>query len=503
MPTAAQNWVLDRSGNWELQTIQGSPSHTATFNRTNEIASRNGSSSYASYDDPGNMTAKDNGTWQYRFTAWNQIADILGYGGSINLGHFEYDGFGRRIHKTRYYWSDGREYYYGGSWQVLEETGQTYPTLGKQYVWGTNYIDELVWMSSGHYSLQDANFNVTTKVLASSGAVSSRFVYTPYGVPTQYDANYGYILSISDDAPLFTGREYQAEAGVYDYRSRFYDPGLGKFLARDALGTWGDEANVGNAYQYVAANPVGTTDPLGLVQVEIEANSFIPQGVVQVHSWLTVFGPAAVAIQGDKRRAGQRGSSRTAASAVVELDCLQEMDPLVFKDYVHSVSKWQFIQTLLVGSEVLVLRTYHSGKGDSTWSIEAKRIDCCTAEVKVDVSANAADLLWFHIAGPGFVFQPDIDYHFTMLLRQTSSGVKYKVTGYHDGFPGFELMLNGALAYSWDPRGHGQTGASQFGNGEWTIDPPIEDTVEPVGRDCTCDENSYWEQGGGTSSLVR
>ncbi|WP_284176677.1 RHS repeat-associated core domain-containing protein, partial [Frigidibacter sp. SD6-1] len=34
----------------------------------------------------------------------------------------------------------------------------------------------------------------------------------------------------------FTGREYDAETGLYHYRARVYDPGVGRFLQADPLG---------------------------------------------------------------------------------------------------------------------------------------------------------------------------------------------------------------------------------------------------------------------------
>jgi hypothetical protein len=37
---------------------------------------------------------------------------------------------------------------------------------------------------------------------------------------------------------MFTGREYDAETGLYYYRARFYAPRLGRFLQRDPV-TWG------------------------------------------------------------------------------------------------------------------------------------------------------------------------------------------------------------------------------------------------------------------------
>src|SRR5256885_6294695 len=35
---------------------------------------------------------------------------------------------------------------------------------------------------------------------------------------------------------MFQGREYLSELGIYDFRNRFYQPQLGRFLQKDPLG---------------------------------------------------------------------------------------------------------------------------------------------------------------------------------------------------------------------------------------------------------------------------
>src|SRR6266851_4493776 len=60
---------------------------------------------------------------------------------------------------------------------------------------------------------------------------------------------------------LFSGRDYIKEIGLYDYRNRFYHPGLGRFLQTDPIGFKGDPSNL---YRYVGNNPVSLVDPVGL-----------------------------------------------------------------------------------------------------------------------------------------------------------------------------------------------------------------------------------------------
>ncbi len=60
---------------------------------------------------------------------------------------------------------------------------------------------------------------------------------------------------------LYTGRERDAETGLYHYRARTYSPELGRFLQRDPIGT----ADQINRYAYVGNNPMVATDPSGMV----------------------------------------------------------------------------------------------------------------------------------------------------------------------------------------------------------------------------------------------
>ena len=59
---------------------------------------------------------------------------------------------------------------------------------------------------------------------------------------------------------LYTGRENDAETGLYYYRARYYDPLVGRFISEDPLGF---KAGV-NFYAYVGNSPLDVSDPLGL-----------------------------------------------------------------------------------------------------------------------------------------------------------------------------------------------------------------------------------------------
>ena len=66
---------------------------------------------------------------------------------------------------------------------------------------------------------------------------------------------FGAILSRADsnisNRYFFTGREFDAETGLYHYRARYYDAGTGRFISEDPAGF---EAGDTNLYRYVSNN---------------------------------------------------------------------------------------------------------------------------------------------------------------------------------------------------------------------------------------------------------
>ena len=59
---------------------------------------------------------------------------------------------------------------------------------------------------------------------------------------------------------MFTSREYDGESGNYYFRTRVYNPKIGRFLQRDPIG-YVDGMNL---YEYVGGNSINILDPYGL-----------------------------------------------------------------------------------------------------------------------------------------------------------------------------------------------------------------------------------------------
>jgi RHS repeat-associated protein len=180
---------------------------------------------------------------------------------------------------------------------VLEvrRNGVSFPH--EQFVWHPNYIDALAARFYDantnnsvveHYYCHDANFNVTA-VVNTSGTVLERYAYTPYGELTVMNASFSPIsASTIGNSYTFTGREFDAETGLYHFRNRYYHAQLGRSVSRDPIGYEGSQWNL---YEYVKSRPVDTVDPTGnagdpdpiggLIQIV----DWVDDGVKRVDDW--------------------------------------------------------------------------------------------------------------------------------------------------------------------------------------------------------------------------
>lgn len=62
----------------------------------------------------------------------------------------------------------------------------------------------------------------------------------------------------------YAAREFDAETGVYEYRARYYDQTLGRFISEDPIGF---SSGTYNLYNYVSGDPVNFSDPSGNVRI--------------------------------------------------------------------------------------------------------------------------------------------------------------------------------------------------------------------------------------------
>ncbi|WP_428940602.1 RHS repeat domain-containing protein [Fontivita pretiosa] len=251
-----------------------------------------------SYPKPGSMTS----SYTCKSDAWNRLTEVKD--GANVVAAYAYDGLGRRITRKTYdsggSLTETRQFFYSNRWQIIEERveGRSNPQE-RQYVWGTQYVDELILRdrdanggSSGdgvleqrHYALQDANYSVTC-IVDSSGDAAERYVYTPYGTRDIRSADFS--SSLSTSAVRWNighqGLMHDTNTSLVYNRARMLHPGLGRFMQRDPL-AYVDGSNL---YHYVRSNPLDNVDGDGLkcrvatkcdvIRLETDILGFLTQG---------------------------------------------------------------------------------------------------------------------------------------------------------------------------------------------------------------------------------
>lgn len=143
-------------------------------------------------------------------------------------------------------------YLYDG-YKGIEEVDQTGNALAR-YAQDIIIDEPLAQLRSGmtSYYERDAIDSVTS-LSNSAATLAGTFTYDSFGKLT---ASTGTVTN-----PLqYTAREFDAETGIYEYRARYYDQNVGRFLSEDPTKFDGGI----NFYAYVTNDPVDFSDPNGL-----------------------------------------------------------------------------------------------------------------------------------------------------------------------------------------------------------------------------------------------
>jgi len=244
--TTTENYSYDAVGN--RLTSLGVSSYS--YNTSNQLTSVPGAT--YTYDNNGNtLTAVGAaGTTAYNWDFENRLTSVVlpGSGGTVS---FKYDPFGRRVQKSSS--SGTTNYLYDGA-NVLEEVDGSGNVLAR-YVQAPGVDQPLAQTRSGATSYYEADgLGSVTSLSNSSGALANTYTYDSYGKIT---ASTGTLTNPFQ----YTAREFDPETGIYEYRARYYNPQIGRFISEDPIGFAGGQANL---YAYVGNDPIDFTDPFGL-----------------------------------------------------------------------------------------------------------------------------------------------------------------------------------------------------------------------------------------------
>jgi len=229
----------------------------------------------------------DDGAFTYAYDAQGRAVEVTTAAG-LRVLHLLYDAEGRvALHEAtdplsgantvhRRLWS---------GWNLVEE-----PRLDdaagwvphRSFVTGRDLDDHVQIVDANHgplYLHADAQDSVGL-VTGPVGEPLEVVTYSMLGRPSFFGPD-GAVRDASavDNPYLFHGRRYLAEleAGVvpgdgrYDFRRRWYDPGLGRFQTVDPLGSWNH--GQGNGLSAFSEDPWNQRDPMG----EADLNEFAEQ----------------------------------------------------------------------------------------------------------------------------------------------------------------------------------------------------------------------------------
>jgi RHS repeat-associated protein len=249
--STTESYTYDPVGN-RLSNVSGSG---WSYNTSNELNSRP-SYSYT-YDYNGNTQTMMNssGTTTYAWDFENRLTNVTlpGSGGTVT---FKYDPFGRRIYKSS---SSGTSIYaYDG--QYLTEEANASGGAVARYVQGLSIDEPLAELRSGITSYYEADGVASvTSLTTSSGASAQTYTYDSLGNVV--------VATGSVVNPFrYTGREFDAETGLYSYRARYFDSQAGRFISEDPIGLGGNSLNF---YEYAYNSPANWIDPSGMQQLGI------------------------------------------------------------------------------------------------------------------------------------------------------------------------------------------------------------------------------------------
>ena len=238
-------------GNRLSQNVNGLVTNYA-YNEVDQLLTA-GTTQYQ-YDARGNLVkaVSGAGTVEYTFSAADRLTEVSLPDGT-KVTHM-YDADGRRVQQsigsqtTNYLWDETSLY---GDVVLEISSGNT-----TSYVLGGTELLSQTRNGVTSYYLHDGQGSVNALTNASAD-ITDTYSYTAFGETLNRTGT-------TINAYQYTGQQLDSSTGLYDLRSRYYDPSLGRFLSQDIYPHIISDPAQLNRYVYVANNPINLIDPTGL-----------------------------------------------------------------------------------------------------------------------------------------------------------------------------------------------------------------------------------------------
>ena len=246
------SWTYDAVGNRLTETLPlGAIKYS--YDASDRMLTA-GTQTYT-YDADGNETSVAD-SWTrlkrtYTFNAANRLVSVAGAGLTSS---FVYDGDGNRVSQSA-----------GGVTQTyINDIGVALPVVlqdaynvgaPSSYVYGQNLIESLQGRDDDFY--QYDGLGSVIQLTDAAGRPEWSYLYDPWG---------NSILPAPPMNPfMFAGQALDPGTGLYYLRARYYDPMVGRFLARDRAPAILTLPTSANRYAYSLNSPTRFTDPTGLL----------------------------------------------------------------------------------------------------------------------------------------------------------------------------------------------------------------------------------------------